>query len=57
MPKLQVIIEAMRSIIYGRRILRQTEIVPDGKKVNIQAFFFIFSSNILKALEISLQSP
>ncbi len=46
----------MRSIFYGRRILRQAEIVPDEKKKLTFKLFFIFSSDILKNLEIFLQS-
>ena len=32
----------MRSIFYGRQILRWTEIVPDGKQVDIQASLYFF---------------
>ena len=46
----------MRSIFYGRRILWRTKIVPDRKKKLTFKLFFIFSSDILKSLEISLQS-
>ena len=54
--KLRFTARAMRSIFYGRRILRRTEIVPDRKKSWHWSFFFIFSSDILKSLEITLQS-
>ena len=46
----------MLSIFYGRRALRRAEIVPDKKKKLAFKLFLFFSSDILKSLEIFLQS-
>ncbi len=48
--------KAILSIFYGRRVLRLAEIDPDKKKKLTFKLFFIFSSDILKSLEIFLQN-